>query len=202
VELADLIAARTQAGTDPLVLASASPQRRAILEQLGVPFEVRPADVQEAAAGEPEVVARDNALRKATVVAGISPGRTGLGVDTLVTLDGEIFGKPATPEAAAETLLKLQGREHAVLSGIAVARGEAQDVPRSLVERTLVRFAPLPTAQIAAYVATGEWRGRAGAYAIQGRGAALVDGIRGDYLNVVGLPVPALRALLPGLLGV
>jgi septum formation protein len=202
VELADLIAAKTRASTDPLVLASASPQRRAILEQLGVPFEVRPADVQEAAAGDPEAVARDNALLKATVVAGLCPDRTVLGVDTLVTLDGEIFGKPATPEAAAATLLRLQGREHAVLSGIAVAVGTPGDVPRARVQETRVRFAPLTTAQIAGYVATGEWRGRAGAYAIQGRGAAIVEEIHGDYLNVVGLPVPALRALLPGLLGV
>lgn len=202
MELADLIAAKTRASTDPLVLASASPQRRAILEQLGVPFEVRPADVQEAAAGEPEAVARDNALLKATVVAGLCPDRTVLGVDTIVTLDGEIFGKPATPEAAAATLLRLQGREHAVLSGIAVAVGTPGDVPRARVQQTRVRFAPLTTAQIAGYVATGEWRGRAGAYAIQGRGAAIVEEIHGDYLNVVGLPVPALRALLPGLLGV
>jgi septum formation protein len=201
VELADLIAAKARADGAPLVLASASPQRRAILEQLGVAFEVRPADVQEEVVGEPEVVAHDNALLKATVVAGLCPGRTVLGVDTLVTLDGEIFGKPDTPEAAAATLLRLQGREHAVLSGIAVC-DERQGVPRTRVERTLVRFAPLSPAQIGGYVASGEWRGRAGAYAIQGRGAALVDGISGDYLNVVGLPVPALRTLLPGLLGV
>ncbi|MCW3040282.1 MAG: maf protein [Solirubrobacterales bacterium] len=205
MELADLIAAKERSVTDPLLLASASPQRRQILEQLGVPFEVRPADVQEAAAGDPETVARDNALLKATVVAALAPGRTVLGVDTLVTIDGEIFGKPPTPEAAAAMLLRLQGREHAVLSGIAVVDGSpsgAPTVPRADVQRTLVRFTPLSTAQIGAYVATGEWRGRAGSYAIQGRGAALVDGIQGDYLNVVGLPVPALRRLLPGLLGV
>jgi septum formation protein len=189
-------------GGEPLVLASASPQRRAILEQLGVPFEVRPADVQEAADGDPETVARDNALLKATVVAGLSPGRTVLGVDTLVTIDGEIFGKPPTADAAAAMLLRLQGREHEVLSGVAVVDAAVGAVPRSCVDRTLVRFAPLSTAEIGAYVATGEWRGRAGSYAIQGRGAALVAGITGDYLNVVGLPVPALRELLPGLLGV
>lgn len=203
MELADLIVAKDRWASSPLVLASGSPQRRDILAQLGVPFEVRPADVQEAAAGDPESVARDNALLKATVVAGLMPGRTVLGVDTLVTIDGEIFGKPPTPEAAAATLLRLQGREHTVLSGIAVLDGAGgkDPVPRSAVESTRVRFAPLGTAQIGAYVATGEWRGRAGAYAIQGRGAALVDGIIGDYLNVVGLPVPALRRLLPGLLG-
>ncbi len=200
MELADVIAAKARASMDPLVLASASPQRRAILEQLGVPFEVRPADVQEGAVGDPATVARDNALLKATVVAGLQPGRTVLGVDTLVTLDGEIFGKPPTPEAAAATLLSLQGREHTVISGIAVCDPRG-GVPRTDVQTTIVRFAALNTAALAAYVATGEWRGRAGAYAIQGRGAALVDEIHGDYLNVVGLPVPALRRLLPGLLG-
>ncbi len=200
VQLEDLIAAKARLSVDPLVLASASPQRRSILEQLGVPFEVRPADVLEAAAGAPDDVARDNALLKATVVAARWPGRTVLGVDTLVTLDDEIFGKPPTQEAAAATLLRLQGREHAVVSAIAVCDPQG-GVPRTRVQRTQVRFAPLSTAAIAAYIATGEWRGRAGGYAIQGRGAALVDGIVGDYLNVVGLPVPALRELLPGLLG-
>lgn len=200
MELADVIAAEARASVDPLVLASASPQRRAILEQLGVPFEVRPADVQEGAVGDPATVAHDNALLKATVVAGLQPGRTVLGVDTLVTLDGEIFGKPPTPEAAAATLLRLQGREHTVIGGIAVCDPRG-GVPRTDVQSTTVRFATLNTAALAAYVATGEWRGRAGAYAIQGRGAALVDEIHGDYLNVVGLPVPALRRLLPGLLG-
>jgi septum formation protein len=200
VELADIIAVRERAEVHPLILASASPQRRAILEQLGVAFDVHPADVLESAAGEPDDVARDNALLKATVVAARWPGRTVLGVDTLVVLDGEIFGKPPTPEGAAATLLRLQGREHAVVSGVAVCDPQG-GVPRMRVQRTRVRFAPLSTAAMAAYIATGEWRGRAGGYAIQGRGAALVDGIDGDYLNVVGLPVPALRALLPGLLG-
>ncbi len=199
-DLQEIIETKARLSVDPLVLASASPQRRAILEQLGVPFEVRPADVQETAEGDPDDVARDNALLKATVVAAQWPGRTVLGVDTLVTLDGEIFGKPPTPEAAAATLLRLQGREHTVVSGIAVCDPQG-GVPRARVQRTQVRFAPLSTAEIGAYLASGEWQGRAGGYAIQGRGAALVDGIAGDYLNVVGLPVPALRQLLPGLLG-
>lgn len=186
--------------TEPLILASASPQRRAILEQLGVAFDVHPADVQEAAHGDPDDVARDNACLKATVIAARWPGRTVLGVDTLVTLEGEIFGKPPTPEAAAATLLRLQGREHTVVSGIAVCNHQAGG-PRIRIQRTRVRFAALTAAAAGAYVATGEWRGRAGGYAIQGQGAALVDGIDGDYLNVVGLPVPALRELLPELFG-
>jgi len=184
----------------PLVLASASPQRRAILEQLGVAFEVLPAQVTEHDRGDPPQVARDNAVLKASTVAAQAPGRTVLGVDTIVTLDGDILGKPPTAAAAITMLLRLQGREHMVLSGIAVCDPDGSP-PRALVQGTAVRFAPLSPQAVVAYVATGEWEGRAGGYAIQGRGAALVDGIDGDYLNVVGLPVPALRQLLPGLLG-
>ncbi len=197
----DRIAPEDGRSTSPLVLASASPQRRAILEQLGVHFEVCPADVQEAAVGIPEDVALENAVLKATHIAARRPGRTVLGVDTLVTFDGEIFGKPPSSEAAAATLLRLQGQEHAVLSAIAVCDGDG-GAPRTRVQRTRVCFASLSASAVAAYVATGEWQGRAGGYAIQGRGAALVDGIVGDYLNVVGLPIPALRELLPGLLDV
>ncbi len=162
-------------------------------------FEVVPADVQELETGDPEAVAHDNAVLKAAAVVRRCVGRTVLGVDTLVTLDGDILGKPPTAAAAITMLLRLQGREHMVLSGIAVGDPRGGP-PRALVQGTAVRFAPLSPQAVVAYVATGEWEGRAGGYAIQGRGAALVDGIDGDYLNVVGLPVPALRQLLPGLL--
>jgi len=177
-----------------LILASASPQRRAILEQLGVAFTVTPAHVEELSAGDPETVARENAVRKAQAVA----GDLVLGVDTLVALDGEIFGKPADAVEAAAMIARLQGQTHDVWSGIAVVQDGATRVD---TERTAVRFAPADEAAIAHYVGTGEWQGRAGGYAIQGAGAWLVDGIEGDYLNVVGLPVNALRRLLPTLLG-
>jgi septum formation protein len=170
-------------------LASASPQRRAILEQLGVAFTVTPSDVEELGDGEPEAVARENAVRKARAVS----GDLVLGVDTLVALDGAIFGKPASAEQATRMLTRLQGRTHHVWSGIAlVAAGH------ELVEtvRTAVTFAPADPEAIDRYVATGEWQGRAGGYAIQGAGAWLVDAIEGDYFNVVGLPVAALRRLL------
>jgi septum formation protein len=172
-----------------LILASASPQRRAILEQLGVAFTVTPAHVEELADGDPETVARENALRKARAVV----GETVLGVDTLVALDGEIFGKPQTADEAAAMLTRLQGRVHDVWSGIVVVAAG-----RTFVDtvRTAVTFAAADAAEIARYVATGEWRGRAGGYAIQGRGAWLVAGVEGDYFNVVGLPVAALRRLL------
>ena len=175
-----------------LVLASASPQRRALLSQLGVAFEVRPADVEELVAGDPEAVALENARRKADAVAaalGPDPPRRVLGVDTVVTLDGELFGKPTDEHAAVATLTRLAGRTHRVVSGL-VLRPDGERVAS-----TAVTFRALDADQITRYVATGEWRGRAGGYAIQERGAALVERIEGDYTNVVGLPVAALLHL-------
>jgi septum formation protein len=172
------------------VLASRSPQRRAILEQLGVEFVVVPSDAEELSAGDPVEVAVENARRMARAIDG--GGRVVLGVDTLVALDGAIYGKPRDEAHAAETLRVLAGRTHQVVSGLAVG-------DRVVTETTDVSFRELDDAWIDWYVATGEWRGRAGGYAIQGRGAALVTGISGDYLNVVGLPATALIDLLPEL---
>ncbi|MBA2347070.1 MAG: septum formation protein Maf [Solirubrobacterales bacterium] len=188
-------------GGEPLILASASPQRRAILTQLGVRFEVRPADVDELSVGIPEEVAQANASRKASVIyADAAPGSRVLGVDTLVTLDGEIFGKPADANAAATTLGRLAGRTHEVLSGIVLLGGGSRRPGGERMVSTRVSFRPLTPGQIERYVATGEWRGRAGGYAIQERGAALVERIEGDYTNVVGLPVAALIELAGDLL--
>lgn len=188
-----------------LLLASRSPQRRAILTQLGIPFEARPADVAEVADGDPAAVAVENARRKALALAGDAPtspdgapAPTVLGVDTIVVLDGRIFGKPADAADARATLARLSGRTHEVISGICVV--EPGGAPRTAAATTAVRFRALDPATLDWYLATGEWEGRAGGYAIQGRGAALVAGIEGDYLNVVGLPVPALLDLLPGIL--
>jgi nucleoside triphosphate pyrophosphatase len=185
-----------------IVLASRSPQRRAILEQLGVAFDVRPADVAELDAGAPVAIATENALRKALAAAEGEEGETVLGVDTLVATDLEIWGKPPHRDAARETLRRLSGRTHVVVSGIALVRdGEVQAASAS----TEVTFRPLDTATIDWYVGTGEWEGRAGGYAIQGRGASLVERIDGDYLNVVGLPATLLVRVLaerfPGVYG-
>ena len=180
-----------------LVLASGSPQRRAILEQLGVPFDVRPVDVVEEDAGPPEVVAGENALRKA-LAAGAQEGEVVLGVDTLVALDLEIWGKPSNEDAARETLRRLAGRTHAVVSGLALARASGDVEAATAV--TQVTFRELDDELVDWYVGTGEWQGRAGGYAIQGRGAALVTRVEGDYLNVVGLPVATLLDLWPALL--
>lgn len=183
-----------------LVLASGSPQRRAILGDLGLEFEVRASDVAEEDEGAPRVVASENALRKALAVAdaaGPDADELVLGCDTLVATELEIWGKPPNAAAARETLRRLSGRTHEVVSGLAlVQRGDV----RAATEITRVTFRALDERTIDWYVATGEWDGRAGGYAIQGRGAVLIKRIEGDYLNVVGLPVAALLELQPQLL--
>jgi septum formation protein len=178
-----------------LILASASPQRRAILEQIGVTFEVRVPSVEEVSEGPAAEVALENAYRKA---AAIAPAELPvLGVDTVVSLGRELFGKPHDAGHAAEMLAALAGRRHVVVSGVCLIEGERV---RTAAAHTTVEFRVLDGAAIAAYVRTGEWEGRAGAYAIQGRGATLVERIEGDYLNVVGLPVPTLLDLASGLI--
>jgi septum formation protein len=179
-------------GHRPLVLASRSPQRRAILEQLRIPFEVLHVDVEELTSGDPIDVARDNALRKANAGARRRPNDTILGVDTIVALDGEIFGKPPSAEAAMATLKRLSGRTHDVVSGLALVKSANPQVAH---EVTKVTFRELDDELVARYAATREWSGRAGGYAIQGMGAGLVRRIMGDYLNVVGLPVGKLLDL-------
>jgi septum formation protein len=171
-----------------LVLASASPQRRAILAQVGIPFEVRPSDAEEVAQGDPEVVAIENACRKVAAV----DGDLVLGCDTVVALDGRLYGKPRDGADAEAMLRALAGRTHAVVSGLAIRDG-GEVV--TAAERTAVTFRALDERLLAWYLATGEWRGRAGGYAIQGSGAALVARIDGDYLNVVGLPLARLLDL-------
>jgi septum formation protein len=168
--------------------------------------------VPELTAGPPDEVVRENAFRKARAVADGLPGSGSgappapapagppaavLGVDTIVVVGGRIFGKPADRGAARATLGELQGREHLVLSGVCLIEGERV---RTAAARTRVRFRRLDAAAIDAYLDAGEWRERAGGYAIQERGALLVAGIEGDYLNVVGLPVATLVELAPWLL--
>ena len=180
---------------EPLILASASPQRRAILTQVGIAFAVRVAGVEEESAGDPLWVAEENARRKALAVA--APGELVLGADTDVALDGDILGKPADAAQAREFIARLAGRDHQVVGGFAFAD---DDGITSGVEMTTVRFRSAGAALIDWYVERGEWRGRAGGYAIQGAGAALVEAIEGDYLNVVGLPLARLLTLRPDLL--
>jgi septum formation protein len=178
-----------------VILSSRSPQRRAILEQLGVSFRVEAPEVEELTKGDPRALVRENALRKARAV---TAAERVLGADTAVVLDGRVFGKPSDEHEAETFLRRLSGRTHEVMSGIALR--EPDGAERSDVAVTKVRFRRLEPPDLAWYLATGEWRDRAGAYAIQGRGAALVEEIEGDYWNVVGLPVAALLRLVPDLL--
>jgi len=168
-----------------LTLASRSPQRRAILEQLGIDFRVEVPEVHEVADGDPRKLVVENARRKVRAVA----ADPALGADTAVVLEGRVFGKPGSREEAAEFLGALSGRPHEVHGGACLKAGGGERTAHAV---TLVRFRELTPEIVDWYLASGEWRDRAGAYAIQGRGAALVEGIDGDYLNVVGLPVAAL----------
>ena len=183
----------------PLVLASRSPQRRALLERLGVPFTVRVSDASELEQGEhPAQVAVENALRKARAVSRADAPEAVLGCDTIVVLDGVIYGKPPDAAAARETLTALGGRTHEVLSGLALLLPSEQ---RTALARTQVTFRTIDAELLDWYVGTGEWRGRSGGYAIQGAGAALALALDGEEENVVGLPLAKLRELYPELLG-
>jgi septum formation protein len=176
-----------------LVLASTSPQRRAILEQLRIPFEVVSPDYVE---DDPEGVAarelvRAHAEGKARSVH--RPGAVTLGVDTAVLLDGRVFGKPVDHGDAARMLDELSGRTHTVVSGLCLLGPGFATIDD---EATEVTFRALTPELLALYLESGEWEGRAGAYAIQGLGGRLVERIEGDYLNVVGLPGALLVSVL------
>ncbi len=176
----------------PLVLVSSSPQRKAILDMLGISYRQLIPDTDELEAGDPREVVVENARRKVGTVLGGAV----LGVDTAVSVDGALYGKPADAERAAEVLRILSGRTHEVWSGLVLRWGGEE---RTAAAVTRVHFRALDDAWIDWYVTTEEWRGRAGGYAIQGRGAALDEGIEGDYCNVVGLPVAEFVSLAPEL---
>ena len=183
-----------------LYLASQSPRRRELLAQLGVPFGLLDVDVPEQREpGEPPEayvrrVAREKAGAGLLKVVG-SPGAVVLGADTEVIVDDAVYGKPADAADAARMLVSLAGRTHRVVSTVwAVSAGrELQATSVSEVE-----FAPMDAAQIADYVATGEWRGKAGAYGIQGRAAAYVSRLSGSHSGVMGLPMHETATLLRG----
>jgi nucleoside triphosphate pyrophosphatase len=188
----------------PLLLASTSPQRRAILTQLGVPFDVvGPRYVEhDPPDADATTLVRDHARGKAESVADEADGRPVLGVDTTVAVDGRIYGKPADAGEAEQMLEALSGATHAVVSGLCLI-APAWEVVETAT--TLVTFRALTPRDLGLYVASREWEGRAGGYAIQGLGAALVERVEGDYLNVVGLPGALLVRLLaerfPGVYG-
>ena len=178
-----------------LILASASPRRRELLQQIGVQFRVQVADIDETPqAGEtPAAYVARLALGKAQKVAAANPGCVVLGSDTTVVLDDEILGKPENDADAACMLATLAGRRHQVMTAVALVKDDQQRVQTVI---TNVHFTPLTAAKITAYVATGEPADKAGAYGIQGLGAVLVDAIEGSYSNVVGLPLTETAAML------
>ena len=188
----------------PLLLASRSPQRRAILEQLAIPFEIVVPTYEERAepGTDPVAEVEQHARGKAHSLGGIARDQLVLGVDTEVVLGGRVYGKP-DDEGEAEAMLEaLSGKTHEVVSGLCLVTPGWEEVRH---EVTRVSFRSLTPRELGLYVASEEWRGRAGGYAIQGLGAGLVERIEGDYLNVVGLPAALLVGLLaehfPGVYG-
>ncbi len=180
----------------PVILASASPQRREMLERLGIKFEVRVSGAEEIVHGDPAEIVLANALLKARSVPAVDS--IVIGCDTDVVLEEHLIGKPEDEIRAREYLAQLSGRTHRVLSGLAVL-GPADDQARTGIVESRVRFRELGTADIERYLASGEWRGRAGGYAAQGRGSSLIASIEGDLSNVIGLPVGLLLDLVPEL---
>lgn len=183
---------------EPIILASASPRRKELLEQVHIPFIVKPSGVDEGAvelSGTPEEKAERLAFLKAEDVAKVISSGLVLGADTIVVIDDDIFGKPQSREDAYKMIERMSGREHLVMTGIALI-DSATGRTSSGCEVTRVRFAKLAHEAIRYYIDTGEPEGKAGAYALQGLGALLVEEIKGCYANVVGLPLMRLRKML------
>ncbi|HZL65296.1 MAG TPA: Maf family protein [Thermoleophilia bacterium] len=182
-----------------LVLASRSPQRKTLLEQLRIPFRIVVSDHEEGGLdGDPAHTVQQNARGKAEEVLAreeLRPGELVLGVDTVVVSDGEILGKARDAAEASSFVRRLAARRHEVYSGLYLTTRKLALATHAV---TGVTFRSLTDAELEAYISSGEWRDRAGAYAIQGIGSALVAAVDGDYFNVVGLPVAELQRLLAG----
>jgi len=178
-----------------IVLASASPRRKQLLEMLGVPFRVVAPQVDETRRdGEaPDVYVVRLARAKAAAVAAREPGDVVLGADTAVVVGDEVLGKPSSAADAIAMLTKLRGRTHQVFTGVALTAGDRTE---HALDVTDVTFRALTDELVAAYVRTGEPMDKAGAYAVQGQGAALIEGIRGDFFGVMGLPLRLVLDLL------
>ena len=180
-----------------VILASQSPRRRELLERMGISqFQVRPArgeEVMDPSLSPEQLVEALSRQKAAEVAAGAAPEDIVIAADTVVSVDGRVLGKPRDREDAEKMLSTLSGREHTVHTGLTVRRGDEAVTEH---EATAVRFRPLTAQEISNYVATGEPMDKAGAYGIQGYGCLLVEGISGDYFNVVGLPVCRLGRIL------
>ncbi|MEG1523604.1 MAG: Maf family protein [Clostridia bacterium] len=178
-----------------IILASQSPRRRELLALMGLQFDVITSHVTEippVGAG-PEETVRTLALQKAQAVAINHPYDCIIGADTIVYLDGDIFGKPHTPENAKKYLTRMQGRQHTVYTGVALLTGGHADVRCCTTD---VTFAPMTDAEIDWYISTGEPLDKAGAYGVQGPGGIFVEKISGNYFNVIGMPLPLLYRML------
>jgi septum formation protein len=180
-----------------IILASTSPRRAEILRTAGWPFAALPPDVDETRTESEDAITYVQRLGRTKAEAVWSPGRTTVGADTVVVVDGQILGKPRDPEDARGMLRQLSGRWHQVLTGVALIDGVSAEV-RLACETTEVKFALMSEAEVVWYVSSDEPMDKAGAYAIQGLGARFVEGIRGDYYNVMGLPVRLLYELAVG----
>lgn len=183
-----------------LILASASPRRSQLLSLVGIPHEVVPSGIEEVEreAANPEDVAMELASLKAWEVARRYKGRWVIGADTVVWIDGRSLGKPTDGKQALEMLQRLQGRVHEVVTGVCLVH-EGRGVKRIFFSRTRVRMRSLSPDHLNWYISTGEPLGKAGGYAIQGIGCALIESIDGSYTNVVGLPMAELMVLLEDL---
>ena len=186
-----------------IILASRSPQRKTLLRSIGVSFTAVPSEVEETSEGEPRDVVLSNALAKGQAVAARRrQGTLVIAGDTEVVVDGRVVGQPDFEGEARWCLETLSGRTHEVLGALALIgpdRVDGEPEVRTGVESTRVTFAKLGPELIDRYLASGEWRGRAGGYAVQGLGSALVDGVEGDVSNVIGLPIRLLFSLAPEL---
>ncbi len=178
-----------------VVLASASPRRRDLLNVIGIPHEVRPANIDETmrAREAPRRHAERLAREKASAIATRDPDLITIAADTVVVISRKVLGKPVDPEDAARMLRLLSGREHTVITAVAVSRGRKL---RSAIEEVRVKFRRLRDDEIDSYIATGEPMDKAGAYGIQGYGATIVERIEGDYFAVMGLPLVRLVGLM------
>ena len=177
----------------PVVLASASPRRRELLTLIGIPHEVRPANIEEASRKGETPLEHVERLAREKALAIHAPDAVTIGSDTIVVVDGDVLGKPRDRDHARSMLIRLSGRSHLVLTAVAVRwRGEL----RSAVEQVGVTFRALNDPEIEQYIDTGEPMDKAGAYGIQGYGATIVDRVDGDYFSVMGLPLNRLVRLL------
>ena len=178
-----------------IILASSSPRRRELLSMIGLNYVIETSGEEEVQPHglPPAEFVKTLALQKAQPVADLHPGDCVIGADTIVYLEGDILGKPHTPDVAKAYLRRMQGKQHIVFTGVAVLKNGKVDVRHC---ETTVTFAPMTPREIDAYVATGEPLDKAGAYGVQGPGGIFVERVEGNYFNVIGLPLPMLYNML------